>query len=81
MEERLLSSAFYNLSMQLHRSAVENRLSTNSAASGSGGVGQGNPSGGQANQQGGQSFLARQRQVQSRGAKGPGISSNDFLEY
>ena len=25
MEERLISSAFYNLSMQMHRTAVENR--------------------------------------------------------
>ena len=27
MEERLISSAFYNLSMQMHRSTVEQRLS------------------------------------------------------
>lgn len=31
MEDRLLSSAFYNLSMQMHRSAVENRLSSHGA--------------------------------------------------
>ena len=51
MEERLLSSAFYNLSMQLHRNAVENRLAGVS----------GNASA--ATGPAGQSFLARQRQV------------------
>ena len=33
MEERLISSAFYNLSMQMHRTAVENRLSNVHASS------------------------------------------------
>merc|ERR1712020_564859 len=47
MEERLISSAFYNLSMQMHRTAVENRLSNVHASS----------------SQHGQSFLARQRQT------------------
>ena len=47
MEERLISSAFYNLSMQMHRSTVEARLSNIHSTS--------SPHG--------QSFLARQRQV------------------
>ena len=47
MEERLISSAFYNLSMQMHRTAVENRLSNVHSSSSTHG----------------QSFLARQRQV------------------
>ena len=45
MEERLISSAFYNLSMQMHRSTVEARLSNIHSTS--------SPHG--------QSFLARQR--------------------
>jgi len=49
MEERLISSAFYNLSMQMHRSTVEARLSNIHSTS--------SPHG--------QSFLARQRQVQN----------------
>lgn len=49
MEERLISSAFYNLSMQMHRSTVEARLSNVHSTS--------SPHG--------QSFLARQRQVQN----------------
>ena len=48
MEERLISSAFYNLSMQMHRTAVENRLSNVHSSSSTHG----------------QSFLARQRQQQ-----------------
>lgn len=52
MEERLISSAFYNLSMQMHRATVEKRLSDVHSSS---------PS----QQQQGQSFLARQRQVQN----------------
>lgn len=94
MEERLISSAFYNLSMQINRNAVENRLANvnphNSAAAAqsAGGVGQ--------------SFLARQRQVNAGaaaagrksgggGASGggggggggaaAGFASSDFLEY
>ena len=45
MEERLISSAFYNLSMQMHRSTVEARLSNIHSTSSTHG----------------QSFLARQR--------------------
>merc|ERR1719244_719645 len=45
MEERLMASAFYDLSMKLHRGAVEDRLKNLSQ---------------------GQSFLARQRQVNTR---------------
>ncbi len=72
MEERLISSAFYNLSMHMHRSTVETRLSNvHSTASTHG-----------------QSFLARQRQVPtSTGAGSRPASnksnrgSNDFLDY
>lgn len=53
MEERLISSAFYNLSMQMHRTTVEARLS-NVHSSGS-----------SQSHGGGQSFLARQRQTQT----------------
>lgn len=49
MEERLISSAFYNLSMQMHRTTVEARLSNVHSSS--------SPHG--------QSFLARQRQTQN----------------
>jgi len=45
MEERLMASAFYDLSMKMHRGAVEERLKNLSQ---------------------GQSFLARQRQVNTR---------------
>jgi len=45
MEEKLMASAFYDLSMKLHRGAVEERLKNFSQ---------------------GQSFLARQRQVNTR---------------
>merc|ERR1719244_2455373 len=45
MEEKLMASAFYDLSMKLHRGAVEDRLKNFSQ---------------------GQSFLARQRQVNTR---------------
>merc|ERR1719266_1438625 len=45
MEERLMASAFYDLSMKMHRGAVEDRLKNLSQ---------------------GQSFLARQRQVNTR---------------
>ena len=59
MEERLISSAFYNLSMQMHRSTVEQRLSNIHSTSSSHG----------------QSFLARQRQLQAAqnhpGGRGP----------
>ena len=75
MEERLLSSAFYNMSMQLNRNAVEARLAHVSP-------------GGQGHQQG-QSFLARQRQVMNRQSNaapqankpGANFNSSDFLEY
>merc|ERR1711981_1516352 len=83
MEERLISSAFYNLSMQMHRTAVENRLSNVHASS----------------SQHGQSFLARQRQTignssatstpNSSRQSGPGGSGNhsqqpqpsNFIDY
>ena len=58
MEERLISSAFYNLSMQMHRSTVEQRLSNIHSTSSTHG----------------QSFLARQRQLhatQNPGNRGP----------
>ena len=58
MEERLISSAFYNLSMQMHRSTVEQRLSNIHSTSSTHG----------------QSFLARQRQLhatQNLGNRGP----------
>ena len=58
MEERLISSAFYNLSMQMHRSTVEQRLSNIHSTSSTHG----------------QSFLARQRQLQTSqnpGGRGP----------
>ena len=60
MEERLISSAFYNLSMQMHRTAVENRLSNVHSSSSTHG----------------QSFLARQRQAgyQAAGAGGAGTA-------
>ena len=54
MEERLISSAFYNLSMQMHRTAVENRLSNVHSSSSTHG----------------QSFLARQRQQQQHAQQG-----------
>ena len=60
MEERLMASAFYDLSMKMHRGAVEDRLKNLSQ---------------------GQSFLARQRQVNTRkgvynGGQGPEYFSN-----
>merc|ERR1712038_1735802 len=58
MEERLISSVFYNLSMQMHRSTVEQRLSNIHSTSSTHG----------------QSFLARQRQLQTSqnpGNRGP----------
>merc|ERR1740129_2016006 len=60
MEERLMASAFYDLSMKLHRGAVEDRLKNLSQ---------------------GQTFLARQRQVNTRkgvynGGQGPEYFSN-----
>lgn len=78
MEERLISSAFYNLSMQMHRSTVEARLSNvHSSASHQG-----------------QSFLARQRQVPhgprgqpatpqgtSNKPSSHGRGGGDFLDY
>jgi len=60
MEERLISSAFYNLSMQMHRTAVENRLSNVHSSSSSHG----------------QSFLARQRQVGSSAAAAAAGAAN-----
>ncbi len=95
MEERLISSAFYNLSMQLHRNAVEARL--NSHHHGQGGQQQQQFGQQQHHQQqpGQQSFLARQRQVgrtataaaaaaaSSRGAQQPagGYGSAEFTDY
>jgi len=55
MEERLMATAFYDLSMKLHRGASEDRLKNLSQ---------------------GQSFLARQRQVNSR--KG-GFNNHEYL--
>jgi len=60
MEERLISSAFYNLSMQMHRTAVENRLSNVHSSSSSHGT----------------SFLARQRQAGYSGGGGGGTSGS-----
>ena len=74
MEERLISSAFYNLSMQMHRNAVETRLGQ-SAGSQGGQQGQGQ------GQDQGSSFLARQRAVNQNRPRGQGYSSSDFLEY
>jgi len=54
MEERLMASAFYDLSMKMHRGAAEDRLKNLSQ---------------------GQSFLARQRQVNTR--KG-GFNSQEY---
>ncbi len=96
MEERLISSAFYNLSMQLHRNAVEARLNSHHH-----GQGQQQQQFGQQQhhqqQPGQQSFLARQRQVgrtataaaaaaaaaSSRGAQQPagGYGSAEFTDY
>ena len=76
MEERLISSAFYNLSMQMHRNAVETRLGQ-SAGSQGGQQGQGQGQG----QNQGSSFLARQRAVNQNRPRGQGYSSSDFLEY
>lgn len=58
MEERLMASAFYDLSMKLHRGSVESRLQNLSQ---------------------GQSFLARQRQVNTR--KQSGFNSQDYYDY
>jgi protein HOOK3 len=58
MEERLMASAFYDLSMKLHRGSVESRLQNLSQ---------------------GQSFLARQRQVNTR--KQSGFNSQDYYNY
>lgn len=63
MEERLISSAFYNLSMQMHRSSVENRLSNIHSTSSSHG----------------QSFLARQRQLQQAQAAAGGRAGSNFM--
>ncbi len=63
MEERLISSAFYNLSMQMHRSTVEARLSNVHST---------------ASTHGGQSFLARQRQVQNQAAASTGRTGSTF---
>merc|ERR1712241_1654983 len=60
MEERLISSAFYNLSMQMHRSTVEARLSNIHSTS--------SPHG--------QSFLARQRQVPNAQMGGTNPNAN-----
>jgi len=57
MEERLMASAFYDLSMKLHRGSVETRLQNLSQ---------------------GQSFLARQRQVNTRKS---GFNSQDYYDY
>jgi len=59
MEERLMASAFYDLSMKLHRGSVENRLQNLSQ---------------------GQSFLARQRQVNTRNSKS-GFNAQDYYDY
>ena len=56
MEERLMASAFYDLSMKLHRGAVEDRLKNLSQ---------------------GQSFLARQRQVNTR--KGDAMTRSTIM--
>merc|ERR1712115_264674 len=56
MEERLMATAFYDLSMKLHRGAVEDRLKNLSQ---------------------GQSFLARQRQVNTR----KGVYNGSQSEY
>jgi len=60
MEERLMASAFYDLSMKLHRGAVEDRLKNLSQ---------------------GQSFLARQRQVNTRKGVYNGSQSEYFNNY
>merc|ERR1719516_497716 len=60
MEERLMASAFYDLSMKLHRGAVEDRLKNLSQ---------------------GQSFLARQRQVNTRKGVYNGSQSEYFSNY
>ena len=60
MEERLMASAFYDLSMKLHRGAVEDRLKNLSQ---------------------GQSFLARQRQVNTRKGVYNGSQQEYFSNY
>merc|ERR1719195_395151 len=60
MEERLMASAFYDLSMKLHRGAVEDRLKNLSQ---------------------GQSFLARQRQVNTRKGVYNGSGQEFFSNY
>jgi len=60
MEERLMASAFYDLSMKLHRGAVEDRLKN---------LSQGN------------SFLARQRQVNTRKGVYNGSQPEYFNNY
>ena len=71
--------------MQMHRNAVESRLSHVTAAGGAPGHG----AAGQAHHgsaQTGQSFLARQRQVQQQASAGKGKAggyhgNNEFLDY
>jgi len=60
MEERLMASAFYDLSMKLHRGAVEDRLKNLSQ---------------------GQSFIARQRQVNTRKGVYNGSQPEYFSNY
>merc|ERR1719336_3405721 len=60
MEESMMASAFYDLSMKLHRGAVEDRLKN---------LSQGN------------SFLARQRQVNTRKGVYNGSQSEYFNNY
>ena len=86
MEERLISSAFYNLSMQMHRNAVESRLGHVNASGAPGhGTGGGPGQAHHGSAQTGQSFLARQRQVQQQASAGKGKGgyhgNNDFLDY
>ena len=65
MEERLISSAFYNLSMQMHRSTVEARLSNIHSTS--------SPHG--------QSFLARQRWFSLIHTRSPCLMRMSLLLY